>query len=183
MAQDPGKLDAERPSRAGARIAFVVSSFHRELTGAMLESGRRELRAAGLADEDMPVAWVPGSFELPLAARRYARDARIDAVICLGLVLKGETSHDQYVAQGALMGIQQVMLASDKPVLFGVLTCETLQQARDRALPEEQGGKQDKGREVARAALEMLAALDDMDREAAPPRRVGFSHPPTEAKS
>jgi 6,7-dimethyl-8-ribityllumazine synthase len=178
MAQDPGKERQDRASRADARIAFVVSTFHEDLTRAMLDSARRELRAAGLADEDLPVAWVPGSFELPLLARRFARDPRVDAVICLGLVLKGETSHDLYVARGAADGIRQVMLETDKPVLLGVLTCQTLEQARDRALPVEAGGKQDKGRELARAALEVLAALDSVDAVSTAARTVGFPHPP-----
>jgi len=141
-------------------VAFVVSTFHHDLTSAMLESAQRELMASGLREEDMPVALVPGSFELPLVARRFARRQDIDAVICLGLVLKGETTHDRYVAQGASSGIQQVMLETDKPVLLGVLTTNTLEQARARALPVEAGGEQDKGRELARAALEVLFALD-----------------------
>jgi 6,7-dimethyl-8-ribityllumazine synthase len=161
MATDSGALHRERSQRPGARIAFVVSSFHHELTAAMLRSARRELEASGLRAQDMPVATVPGSFELPLVARRFARRDDIDAVICLGLVLKGETSHDVYVSQGATQGIQRVMLETDKPVLLGVLTCNSLEQARARALPPEDGGEQDKGRELAIAALEVLAALDD----------------------
>lgn len=175
MARDPETSRAERSQRPGTRIACVVSSFHRDLTGAMLESARRELRASGLRDEDLPVVWVPGSFELPLVARRLARDPRIDAVLCFGLVLKGETSHDQHVARGAIDGLQRVMLETDKPVLLGVLTCETMQQARDRALAPEAGGREDKGREVARAALAVLEALDAVDAQRAPGRPVGFA--------
>ena len=87
--------------RPGARIAFVVSNFHRDLTSAMLESAREELAASGVPESDTEVAWVPGSFELPLVARRFARRDDVDGVICIGLVLKGQTTHDVYVAQGA----------------------------------------------------------------------------------
>jgi 6,7-dimethyl-8-ribityllumazine synthase len=126
----------------------------------MLESARRELLASGLDPADLHVVEVPGAFEIPLVARRLARHPEIDAVLCFGLVLRGETTHDQYVATAAMQGIVQVSLETDKPILFGVLTCQTLEQARARARPAAQGGQHDKGREVARAAVEMLAALD-----------------------
>ena len=177
MATDPGQAQVERVRREGARVAFVVSTFHRELTTAMLESARTELRASGLRDEDLPVAWVPGAFELPLVARRFARHANVDAVICLGLVLKGETTHDVYVAEGASQGILRVMLETDKPVLLGVLTCNTIEQARARALPVDAGGEQDKGRELARAAIQVLGALDDVEASEGSGRRVGFPSP------
>jgi len=173
MATDPGKAERERLQRPGARVAFVVSTFHYELTGAMLRSAQRELAASGLREEDMPVAEVPGAFELPIVARRFARRPDVDAVICLGLVLKGETTHDRYVAQGATDGIRSVMLETDKPVLLGVLTCDTLEQARARALAPEEGGEQDKGRALAIAALEVLEALDVASRPEGR-RSVGF---------
>jgi len=172
MASDPGMAQRERVQRPGARIAFVVSTFHSDLTSAMLESAKGELAASGVDEADILVTWVPGSFELPLVARRFARRGDVDGVICIGLVLKGQTTHDVYVAHGATQGIQQVMLETDKPVLFGVLTCNTLEQARARALPVDQGGEHDKGRELAAGVLRTLAALD----EASPrsERSVGF---------
>jgi 6,7-dimethyl-8-ribityllumazine synthase len=109
------------------------------------------------------VVWVPGAFELPLVARALAQRSDVDAVLCLGLILKGETEHDRYVADGVVQGVVQAGLEAEKPVLFGVLTCATLEQARARALPPERGGKHDKGREVARAAIETLAALDQVE--------------------
>ncbi len=163
MATDSGLALRDRLQRPGARIPFVVPTFHYDLTSAMMASAKKELMASGIAEEDMPVALVPGAFELPLVARRFARRDDIDAVICIGLVLKGETSHDVYVSQGATHGIQEVMLETDKPVLFGVLTCNTLGQAQARALPPEEGGEQDKGRELAMAAVSVLAALDLAD--------------------
>ena len=166
MALDPAAEIRERVHRDGGCIAFAVSTFHRDLTWAMLESARAELRLAGLDDHDMPVAWVPGAVELPLVARRLAEDTDVEAVICIGLGLKGETSHDVHVAGGAMRGISQVSLETDKPILFGVLTCNTLEQARARALPVADGGEQDKGRELARAALMTLATLDEIDSKA-----------------
>ena len=173
MATDSGLAGRERLQRPGTRIAFVVSTFHHELTSAMMQSAQRELAASGLRECDMPVALVPGAFELPLVARRFARRKDIDAVICLGLVLKGETSHDLYVSQGTTQGIQEVMLQTDKPVLFGVLTCNTLEQARARALSPADGGEQDKGRELAMAAMTVLAALDTAS-EPSSERSLGF---------
>ncbi|MFT7485710.1 MAG: 6,7-dimethyl-8-ribityllumazine synthase [Candidatus Paceibacteria bacterium] len=176
MATDSGLAQRPRLERPGARIAFVVSTFHHELTSAMMESARRELLSSGVAEQDMPVALVPGAFELPLVARRFARRPDIDAVICLGLVLKGETTHDLHVSQGATQGIQSVMLDTDKPVLFGVLTCNTLAQAKARALSPEDGGEQDKGRELAIAAITVLAALDTAS-DPEPQAPVGFPTP------
>jgi len=149
-----------RLQRPGARVAAVVSRFHSELTEPMLASARKELAASGVAEGDMRTVWVPGSFELPVVARALARRADVDAVLCLGVILRGETDHDIYVAEGAIQGLMQAMLDTDKPLLLGILTCETLEQARARALPPELGGEEDKGREVARSAIEILAALD-----------------------
>jgi 6,7-dimethyl-8-ribityllumazine synthase len=157
------KKTSERPRtmRPGARVAAVVSRFHTELTEPMLDSARRELAASGVDASDMRTVWVPGSFEIPVVARALARREDVDAVLCLGVILRGETDHDIYVAEGAVQGLMQAMLDTDKPLLLGILTCETLEQARARALPPELGGKEDKGREVARSAIEMLAALEE----------------------
>ncbi|MEM9803257.1 MAG: 6,7-dimethyl-8-ribityllumazine synthase, partial [Planctomycetota bacterium] len=124
-------------------------------------SAEAELLASGMETDGLRVVWTPGTFELPLVARRLARREDVDAVLCLGLVLTGETTHDHWVAMGATQGITLASLETDKPILFGVLTCQTLEQARARALPESEGGTEDKGREVARAAIETLAALDE----------------------
>ncbi|HVS09194.1 MAG TPA: 6,7-dimethyl-8-ribityllumazine synthase [Planctomycetota bacterium] len=161
--------------RPGVRIGAVVSTFHAELSGAMLESALRTLAAAGLADGDLLVLSVPGAFELPLVARRLALREDVAAVLCLGVVLRGETPHDRYIASAASRGILQASLDADKPVLFGVLTCDTLEQARARALPPEEGGIEDKGREVALAAIQALAAMDAASTIGLGPRPVGFA--------
>lgn len=172
MAHNKRFQERPRLRRPGARVAAVVSRFHEDLTGPMLESARRELVASGVKDGDVRVVWVPGSFELPLVARALARREDVDAVLCLGIILQGETDHDIYVAEGAIQGLMSAALETGKPLLLGILTCATLEQARARALPPELGGKEDKGREVARSALEMLAALDDASSTAkvVPPR-------------
>jgi len=160
MATDPhADAPAERLA-PGTRLGAVVSGYHAELTQAMFASAARELARSGLAESDLVRVDAPGAFELPLIARRLALRDDVDAVLCLGLVLRGETRHDRYIAAAVADALQQVALQTDKPVLFGVLTCETLEQARARALPAEDGGTHDKGREVARAAVAALAALE-----------------------
>jgi 6,7-dimethyl-8-ribityllumazine synthase len=160
MALDEKSSVSARCLPPGARIAVVVSEYHRELTGEMLASARRELEAAGLGEDALEVAWVPGAFELPIVAQRFARRDDVHAVLCFGLVLTGQTTHDRWVAHGATEGLQKVALETETPVLFGVLTCQTLEQASTRALPADQGGTHDKGREVARAAVGVLQALE-----------------------
>lgn len=160
MALDPKQVKTSRPTRPGTRIGLVVSRFHEELTAAMKDSAVHELELCGVAEGDVLVEWVPGAFELPIVARRLAEEQDVEAVICLGLVLKGETEHDHWVAHGAVTGIVQASLELDVPMHLGVLTCATLEQARARALPPERGGREDKGRAVARAAIETLLTLD-----------------------
>jgi 6,7-dimethyl-8-ribityllumazine synthase len=153
-------------------VGCVVSSFHADLTERMLASAQRELVASGVAEKDILVVRVPGAFELPLAAQRLANREDVACVLALGLVLKGETDHDEHIARVAAHGIGMVGLETDTPVLFGVLTCATLEQARARALPSDEGGTHDKGREVARAALAMLRALEQADTVG----ETGFKH-------
>jgi 6,7-dimethyl-8-ribityllumazine synthase len=176
MAKDPEHAaSVSQPLPRGTRMGAVVSGYHAELTGAMFDSAARELRSAGLDAADLLRVDVPGAFELPLVARRLALRDDLACVLCFGLVLKGETDHDRYIADAVAHALQRVALDSDKPVLFGVLTCETLEQARARALPASQGGTLDKGREVARAALGALAALGAAATAGlGPHRRAGF---------
>jgi 6,7-dimethyl-8-ribityllumazine synthase len=173
MAQHP-QADPPPPGRlrSGARLAAVVSSYHPELTQAMYESARSELERSGLEGELLRVD-APGAFELPLIARRLGLRDDVDAVLCLGLVLKGETPHDRYIADAVAHGLQRVALEVDKPVLFGVLTCDTIEQARARALPAANGGH-DKGREVARAAIGALDALERASSAGRTLRQAGF---------
>ncbi|MCZ6596558.1 MAG: 6,7-dimethyl-8-ribityllumazine synthase [Planctomycetota bacterium] len=162
MSRDDHNEPRTHRLRPGVRIAAVVSTYHHDVTGTMLDSAADTLEAAGLAPGSLHEILVPGSFEMPLVAGRLARRADVDAVLCFGLVLKGETEHDRYIAAAVSEGLMRVALDADKPVLFGVLTCSTLEQARARARREVDGGL-DKGREVARAAIALLAALEEAD--------------------
>lgn len=174
MASDPSSPEEPLELPPGTRVAAVVSTFHRDLCEAMLDSAQAELLRMGLCADDLVVVRVPGAFELPLVARRLALRDDVDCVLALGLILKGETPHDVYIAQAAAQGILSAGLAAEKPVLFGVLTCDTLEQARARALPAERGGSHDKGREVARAAAATLAALRQADEAGRAAETLGF---------
>lgn len=136
---------------AGLRLALVVSRFNEVVTSRLLAGARSALERHGVREEDVDVAWVPGSFELPIAARRLAESRRYDAVVCLGAVIRGETPHFEYVAAEAARGIGQVARDTGVPTIFGVLTPNTLEQALERA-----GGKVgNKGYDAAVNAIEM----------------------------
>ena len=133
------------------RIAIVCAKWHREISDALLAGAQRAAIQAGVTQ--VQVEWVPGSFELPLAAQSLL-DSGFDAVVVLGLVLRGETPHFDYVCDGVTRGVMDLILKSGKPIGFGVLMCDTLEQAQARAgLP---GSSEDKGFEATVAALEML---------------------------
>jgi 6,7-dimethyl-8-ribityllumazine synthase len=149
MSLDPGSKQRRRPRPARARIGVVVSRYHEKITDTLLAGALRELARAGVAE--VRIVPAPGVFEIPLLARALARRKDIDAVLCFGLVLRGETTHDHWVAHGAVSGLVQASLETGKPLALGILTCAKLSQARARAKP--------KGREVARAALDSLEAL------------------------
>ena len=161
-----GNTDRSQPLRVrpDARVAAVVSSYHGELTGGMFEAARETLLDAGLEAGNLVRVDAPGAFELPLVAQRLARREDVDAVLCFGLVLKGETEHDRHIAGAVAHGLMRIGLEADKPVLFGVLTCGTLEQAQARARRAADGGL-DKGAEVARAAVRALAALEQASGE------------------
>jgi 6,7-dimethyl-8-ribityllumazine synthase len=154
--------EAPRTLPPGTRIAICSSTYHGELIELMRASARRVLTAAGVADANVFEVRVPGAFELPIVARRCAMRPDVHAVLCFGLVLRGETDHDRYISHAVAQGLIDVSLETDTPVLFGVLTPNDLQQAERRARPREQGGL-DKGREVASAAIEVLLALRAVD--------------------
>lgn len=144
------------PIAASTRIGIAVARFNAGVTERLLEGAVRVCREAGLIDEQIMILRVPGAFELPLAAQVLIGRG-CNAVICLGAVIRGETSHFEYVSQQAAAGIMRVALDNRVPVGFGVLTCDTAQQAYDRA-----GGKAgNKGAEAAQSVLEMLGILAD----------------------
>jgi 6,7-dimethyl-8-ribityllumazine synthase len=141
------------PSGAGRRFALVVSEWNREITDALREGARQTLLQHEVAAADIVEEWVPGSFELALGARILLEAGGFDGVICLGSVVRGETPHFDFVCQGATQGIMSVGLEYGVPVIFGLLTDDTMQQARDRS-----GGKHgNKGVDCAVAVLKMAA--------------------------
>jgi 6,7-dimethyl-8-ribityllumazine synthase len=136
---------------AGLRFALVVSRFNSFITDRLLSGALDALEAAGAPAENIEVVRVPGSFEIPLAAKKIAQAGRADAVIAIGCVLRGETAHFDYVASEAARGVQLAQLDTGVPIIFCVLTCDTLEQAIDRA-----GLKSgNKGHESGVAAIEM----------------------------
>jgi 6,7-dimethyl-8-ribityllumazine synthase len=140
------------------RVAVVAASWHEQVMNGLLDGALRCLAEAGVTNR--LVVRVPGSFELPVAAARLARDGRVGAIIALGAVIRGGTPHFDYVCQAATVGLTQVAVETGVPVGFGVLTCDTLEQALDRAgLP---GSREDRGYEAAQAALTTAATLRDL---------------------
>lgn len=139
----------------GLRIAIVVARFNEFVTSRLLQGAREALAQHGVRPQDITVVWAPGSFETPLVAQKLAQQGTVDAVVCLGAVIRGETAHFEYVAGEAARGIASVARKTGVPVLFGVLTTDTLDQALDRA-----GGKLgNKGYDAALAAIEMANLL------------------------
>jgi len=141
-----GELDGK-----GKKIAVVVARFNDFVTKKLLEGALSKLQAQGVAKEDISVVWVPGSFELPFAAKKCADSKKFDAVLCLGALIRGETTHFDFIAHATSYGIVEAGRESGIPVIFGVLTTENVEQALERS-----GGKAGhKGEEAALSALEM----------------------------
>lgn len=139
----------------GKRYGIVVSRFNDFITRRLLDGCLKELKRCGVKEKEITVTWVPGAFEIPLVAMRLAEKKSIDAVICLGAVIRGETLHFDLIARAAARGIAQVALLTKKPAIFGVLTTDTVQQAYKRS--EEKGDH--KGRDAAQNAVEMVNLL------------------------
>ena len=138
-------------SGQGLSLAIVVSRFNRLVTDRMLAGASEALERHGVDMAKVDIAWVPGAFDIPLVARKFAASGRYQAVICLGAVIRGETPHFDYVAGEAARGISQVAAETGVPTIFGVITANTLEQALDRA-----GGKAgNKGFDAAVIAIEM----------------------------
>jgi 6,7-dimethyl-8-ribityllumazine synthase len=142
----------------GLRVAVVAARFNETITRDLVDGALDCLRRHSVRDEDVSITWVPGAFEVPAAAARLASSGEVDAVVCVGAVIRGETAHFDFVAAHATNGIGQVALNTGIPVTCGVLTTNTVEQARDRA-----GGKLgNKGAEAASAAIEMANLFASM---------------------
>ena len=149
-----GNLVAE-----GARIGVVCARFNEFIVSKLLSGCEDSLLRHGVQPQDISVAWVPGAFEIPLIASKMAKSGKFDAVIALGAVIRGSTSHYDYVCSEVSKGVANVALNSDVPVMFGVLTTDTIEQAIERA-----GTKAgNKGAECAQGAIEMVNLIRALD--------------------
>ena len=140
---------------ADARFAIVVSRYNQNITGKLLEGALATLGKHGVADDAIEVAWVPGAWEIPLVADRFAQTRQFAAVLTLGCVIRGETTHDQHINQQVSASLGEISLRTGVPVAFGVLTVNSLEQAIHRS----GGNVGNKGEEAATAALEMASLL------------------------
>lgn len=142
-------------------VAIVVARFNDLITNRLLDGSLDTLRRHGASDDNITVVRVPGSFELPLIADKLARSGKFDAVICLGAVIQGQTTHHDYINHQVAAGLRELSQQCGIPVTFGVLTCQSMEQAIDRA-----GGKVgNKGNEAALAAIEVITTLKQLKAE------------------
>ena len=148
------------------RYAIVVARYNESITSRLLSGALETLAAHGVADDLVDVAWVPGAFEIPVAAAALVRSGRYRAVLCLGAVIRGETTHDEHINRAVSLAISELSLETGVPVIFGVLACNNLEQAIHRA----GGNVGNKGVECAEAALRMAQLLDQLAHRSAPPR-------------
>lgn len=157
----------ERPEARGLRVAVLRSSFNAVVVDGLLAGARQALLEMGTAPGDITVADVPGSFELPLAARAAAASRRFDAIVALGAVIRGETDHYEHIAREAAAGLAAVARETGVPVGFGVLTVENEAQAMARSAP----GAANKGAEAARAAVAMVQLVRSLGKRGRGSRR------------
>ena len=145
-------------SENGIKVGIVAARFNEFITSKLVGGALDGLKRENVKDEDIDVAWVPGAFEIPLIASKMAKSRKYDAIICVGAVIRGSTSHYDYVCSEVSKGIAQVSLANDIPVMFGVLTTDTIEQAIERA-----GTKAgNKGFECAQGAIEMVNLIREI---------------------
>ncbi len=143
------------PTAAGLRFGIVVARFNQRITGMLLRACTDTLAHCGVAANDIQVVRVPGAFEIPLVARTMARANRFDAVICLGAVIRGDTPHFDYICSEVSRGIGQASLETEVPIIFGVLTTETVAQAEERADQKQFN----RGDAAAQSAIEMVKVM------------------------
>lgn len=144
----------------GRRLGIICARWNDVITRRMLAGVWEELEAAGVDPADVELVWVPGAFEIPLAAKAMADAGRVDAVIALGCVIRGDTAHFEYVAGPAAQGILEAQLSTGVPIVFGVLTVENRRQALVRSVVDGDVQGDNKGAEAAQTALQMIDALE-----------------------
>lgn len=151
-------LEGKLVSENGIKVGIVAARFNEFITSKLVGGALDGLKRENVKDEDIDVAWLPGAFEIPLIASKMAKSRKYDAIICVGAVIRGSTSHYDYVCSEVSKGIAQVSLANDLPVMFGVLTTDTIEQAIERA-----GTKAgNKGFECAQGAIEMVNLIREI---------------------
>lgn len=145
----------EEPLRGkGLRIAVVVSRFNTPITQKLLEGAVEQLKRLGVREGGIEVMWVPGAFELPQAVKALAQTRKYDGILPLGCVIRGETPHFDYICQAVTYGLSELALRSEVPIVYGVLTTDTAEQALERA-----GSERNKGAEAAASLIELIGAL------------------------
>lgn len=160
----PTVFEGQLPSMPGggespaARFSIVVARYNESITSQLLRGAIETLERHGVPGKQIDVAWVPGAFEIPVIARRQAASGRYAAVLCLGAVIRGETTHDQHINRAVSLELARAAAETGVPVLFGVLTCDTLEQAIHRS----GGNVGNKGAECAEAALRMVNLLKQL---------------------
>jgi len=165
------------PPPEGGNITILVARFNKTITQRLLDGALAKLRQHNVHENDIRVVWVPGAYELPFMADHFAKDPDCLAILALGAVIKGETSHDQHINRYVSMALGDIASEYSKPVIFGVITCDTIEQANARSGIVESGKDKavnpapgNKGAEAAEAALEMIDLLDEI-----PNYRIAFS--------
>ncbi len=151
----PTTISADPAAASSERYAVIVSEWNKTVTGKLADGAVLTLTEAGVADDSIDLVWVPGAWEIPVVTQRLADTCRYAAIITLGAVIKGETAHDHWINHGVTDALMRIGTEHSLPVLFGVLMCDTLEQALSRA----GGSVGNKGSECAEAALRMAALL------------------------
>ena len=161
--------EGKYPPMGTGKIAVVVSKYNKTITERLLEGALGQLKEGGIRDADIDVVWVPGAFEIPMMTQRFAFDREYQAVVCLGCVIKGETTHDEHINRAVSLQLARLSVDADIPIGFGVLTCNTIEQAAARSTMQAPGsdktaGEQlgNKGVEAAAAVLEMLDLISQL---------------------
>jgi 6,7-dimethyl-8-ribityllumazine synthase len=155
-------IEGDRRASSG-RYLIVVARFNKWITERLLSGAMAKLKELGCAEDAIDVAWVPGSFELPIVARVGAETKKYRAVICLGAVIKGETTHDEHVASGCVAGIQKAMQETGVPIMLGVITADNVEKAEARSVAS---GGRNMGADAASAAVETVSAIENLRRTA-----------------
>ena len=163
----------------GGNITIIAARFNKTITQRLLDGALAKLRQHNVHEDDIRVVWVPGSYEIPFMADHFANDPQCMAIICLGAVIKGETSHDQHINRFVSTNLGKIAVETGTPVIFGIITCETLEQAnarsgivvseKDKAVNPAPGNK---GAEAAEAALEMIDLLEEIPDYGVSPQEV-----------